>query len=240
MLTIAKVDLPISLRKRLQEEAAFSDSFNHYTTENLIGFRQPVATAVAVVGPILFAFIYYVTDFLTLVEVAGSFALSAAAFLLGGWYVNRHGIRDSYQRHTKARKNAKANLRSGVGESVALTMKTAPVFYEHEHGVICLAAAGEGKTLYFNIDSFENDPRWFIYINGDMHRPNWRWIKLMGSGAVAEFEASGQRMAKIGDTPYVEAPDAWEAISIALGEPEDGAIVEKPLEDVTAIISRLI
>ena len=145
-----------------------------------------------------------------------------------------------YVRQTRARKEAKADLRAGFGQSVSLTMKSQPVFYEHEHGVICLADSGDGRTVYFDVDSFENDPRWFLYINGDMHRVQWSWIKLMGSGAVADFKATGQRLAKIGDTPYVEAPDAWEAISIALGEPQDGDIIDKQLVEVVNTISRLL
>ena len=75
MLTVAEVDLPQSLQKRLREEAAFAESFAQYTREYLIGFRQPAAMAVAIIGPILFAFVYYTAGFLTLVEVGASFAL---------------------------------------------------------------------------------------------------------------------------------------------------------------------
>jgi hypothetical protein len=240
MLTVAEVDLPVSLQKRLKQEAAFSESFNQYTRENLMGFRQPVAVAVALVGPILIAITYHATDFLTMIEVAWSFGITAASFLLGGWYVNRRRIRAAYARHTQARKEAKADLKAGCGQSVNLTLTQQPVFYEHEHGVICLADTGEGSTVYFDVDSMTNDPRWFLYINGDMHRASWSWIKLMGSGAVAEFEATGNRLAKIGDTPYVEAPDAWEAISLALGEPQDGDVIDVPMEEVINTISRLL
>ena len=240
MLTVAEVDLPVSLQKRLREEANFAETFAQYTRENLIGFRRPLALAAAIIGPVLFAFVYHVAGFLTLLEVAVSFSVSATMFVLGGWYVNRRRIRDMYVRQTRARKDAKVDLKAGTGEAVNLSMKNQPVFYEHEHGVICLADAGEGKTVYFDVDSLEEDPRWYLYINGDMHRVNWSWMRLKGSGAVAEFAASGQRLARIGDTPYVEAPDAWEAISVAMSEPQDGDIVDRPLEGVKETISRLL
>lgn len=240
MLTVAKVDLPLSLQKKLREEAAFAESFGEFTKEHLVGFRQPAAVAISIIAPVLFAFVYYVTDFVNLLEVALSFSVAAAMFLLGGWYVNRGKIRAAYTRQTRARREARADLRAGQGESVSLSQKVAPVFYEHEHGVICLADSGDGKTVYFDVDSADNDPRWFLYINGDMHRSDWSWIRLMGSGSVCEFEVSGSRLAKIGDTPYVEAPDAWEAISIALEEPQDGDIIERPLDEVKETVARLL
>lgn len=240
MLKRSKIDLPPVLRKRLQEEAEFSETFSDFTGENLVGFRQPAAIAVAVIAPVLFAFVYYATDFFTLLNVATTFTVSATMLILGGWYVNRHGIRAAYLRHVRARKNAKIDLKAGTGEATSLTMKVQPVFYEHEHGVICIADAGDGKTLYFDVDSLENDPRWFLYVNGDMHREDWSWIRLAGSLAVAEFKAAGKRLSKIGDTPYVEAPDAWEAIAVALGEPQDGDIITIPFEEAQATIARLL
>ncbi|MGV6800441.1 MAG: hypothetical protein ACWA5L_00790 [bacterium] len=240
MLSVAEVELPVSLQKKLREDAAFAESFNEFTKENLVGFKQPAAVAISVIAPVLLAFVFYVSDFITFVDIATSFGITSLMFLLGAWYVNRGKIRDAYQRQTRVRKEAKADLRAGLGQAVQLSMKVEPVFYEHEHGVICLADSGDGQTIYFDVDSAENDPRWFLYINGDMHRSEWNWIKLLGSGTVCEFQVSGSRLAKIGDTPYVEAPDAWEAISIALGEPQDGDIIPMDLQDVKAEISRLL
>ena len=63
---------------------------------------------------------------------------------------------------------------------------------------------------------------------------------MLGSGDVAEFKATGERLAKIGDAPFVSAPDASEAISLALGEPNDGDILDKALPEASATISRLL
>jgi hypothetical protein len=240
MLTVARVDLPEPITKRLREKAAFSESWNAYTTEHLAGFRQPVAAAVAVVGPILVAFTYATSGFFTMVQVASVFGFSAAMFLLGAWYVNRRDIEASFERSTQARRLAKADLKVGQVEEAGLTLTTRPVFYEHEHGVIVLADSGDGRTLYFDVDGMGEDARWFLYVNGDMHRASWKWLKLLGSGEVTDFEARGQRLAGIGDTPYVEAPDAWEAISLALGEPQDGDVIDMPFAEVKQTISRLL
>jgi len=240
MLTVARVDLPDQVTQRLRERAALSASWGEFLKERLIGFKQPVARATAFVGPLLVAFVYAVSDFFTMVEVASVFAATSALFIFVAWYMNRHDIRSAYSRQMVARRAAKADLKAGQGEAVDLTLRVRPVFYEHEHGVIVLADSGNGQALYFDVDSAGEDSRWFLYVNGDMHRDSWRWLKLLGSGAVMEFEARGRRLAGIGDTPYVEAPDAWEAISLALGEPQDGDVIDMPFEEVVQTISRLL
>ena len=240
MLTIAQVDIPTQVRARLKERAAFSDSWAVFTREHLAGFRQPVAAAFAVIGPVLVAFVYAVSDFLTMVEVGSVFGLCALMFILGAWYVNRRDIRAAFERSTRERREALSDLRAGTAQATGLTHKDRPVFYEHEHGVISLADGGDGRTLYFDVDGDGTDPRWFLYLNGDMHRQDWRWLRLQGTGCIVEFEASGKRLAALGDTPYVEAPDAWEAISLALGEPRDGDAIDMPFAEVKQTVARLI
>ena len=240
MLTIAQVDIPQGVEARLRERAAFSESWAAFTREHLAGFRQPVASAVALIGPVLVASVYAATDFMTMVEVASVFGLSSAMFVLGAWYVNRRDIRAAFERSTRERRQAVADLRAGTAQDSQLVHKERPVFYEHEHGVIALADGGQGRTLYFDVDGDGTDPRWFLYLNGDMHRQDWRWLRLAGTGGVTEFEATGKRLAGLGDTPYVEAPDAWEAISLALGEPRDGDVIDMPYAEVKQTVARLI
>ena len=240
MLNVATVDLPHQVEARLRERAAFSESWAAFTRDHLAGFRQPVAAAVAIIGPVLVAFVYAASDFFTMLEVASVFALSSAMFVLGAWYVNRRDIRAAFERSTRERRLAMADLKAGTAEKVALTHKERPVFYEHEHGVIALAEGGEGRTLFFDVDGDGTDPRWFLYLNGDLHRQDWRWLRLQGTGEVTEFEALGKRLAGLGDTPYVEAPDAWEAVSLALGEPRDGDTIDMPFAEVKQTVARLI
>ena len=240
MLTIATVDIPSHVEARLRARAAFSESWNSFTRDHLAGFRQPVAATVAVIGPVLVAFVYAASDFMTMVEVASVFGLSSAMFVLGAWYVNRGDIRAAFERSTRERRHAMTDLKTGTAQEVAARHKERPVFYEHEHGVIALAEGGEGRTLFFDIEGDGTDPRWFLYLNGDMHRQDWRWLRLEGTGEVTEFEASGKRLAGLGDTPYVEAPDAWEAVSLALGEPRDGDAIDMPFAEVKQTVARLI
>ena len=240
MLNVAVVSLPQGVEARLRERAAFSESWAAFTRDHLAGFRQPVAAAVAMIGPVLVAFVYAASDFMTMLEVAGVFGLSSAMFVLGAWYVNRRDIRAAFERAGRERKHAIADLKAGTAQQVAVTHRDRPVFYEHEHGVIALADGGRGRTLFFDIDGDGTDPRWFLYLNGDMHRQDWRWLRLEGTGEVTEFEASGRRLAGLGDTPYVEAPDAWEAVSLALGEPRDGDAIDMPFAEVKQTVARLI
>ena len=240
MLTLARVDLPEDVAASLREKAAFAESWNSFTREHLAGFRQPVAAAAAVIGPILIAFVYAARGFFSMIEVGVTFGLTTAMFVLGAWYVNRRDIRAAYERNTAARREAKADLKAGAAERAGLSLEARPVFFEHEHGVIVLADAENGKTLYFDVDGDGFDTRWFLYVNGDLHRERWSWLKLLGSGAVTAFEAGGQRLAGIADTPFVDAPDAWEAISLALGEPQDGDLIDMPFAEVKQTIGRLL
>lgn len=240
MLNVAVVDIPDQVADRLRARAAFSESWGAFTRDHLAGFRQPVAAAVAVIGPVLVAFVYAASDFFTMLEVASVFVMTSAMFLLGAWYVNRRDIAAAFERSTRERRLAMTDLKAGVAQSVSVQHRERPVFYEHEHGVIALACGGEGRTLFFDVDGDGTDPRWFLYLNGDMHRQDWRWLRLGGTGEVTEFTATGKRLAGLGDTPYVEAPDAWEAVSLALGEPRDGDAIDMPFGEVKQTVARLI
>ncbi len=240
MLTVDKIDLPSTVRARLKERASFAESFAAFNREHLAGFRQPIAASAAFIGPVLIAFVYLISDFVTMVEVFVIFSFTTTLFLGGAWYTNRGRIQEEYEHRTSARRRARKDLKLGRGERMSLQLQQAPFFFEHEHGVIILAGVGPAKTLFFDIDGAGEDPRWFLYLNGDMDRNDWQWIRLGGSGEVMEFKATGRRLTNFGEAPFVEAPDAWEAISIALGEPRDGDVIEMALDEVRLTIGRLL
>ena len=240
MLTSNTVALPDEVTRALRDEAAFSETWNTFLREHLAGFRQPVAATAALIGPVLVAFTYAVADFVAMREVAAIFGLTAAMFVLGAWYVNRHDIRAAFARHTAAAQAAKRDLKAGRAEAAALDLRAQPAFYEHEHGVVVLADAGRGRTLYFDVDGDGFDPRWFLYVNGDLHRRRWSWLRLSGTGGVRGLTAEGVRLTGEGETPYVAAPDAWEAVSLALGEPQDGDVIDMPFAEVRRTVDRLL
>ncbi|MEM9422626.1 MAG: hypothetical protein AAF986_08990 [Pseudomonadota bacterium] len=240
MYTCDLIDLPGTVRARLKERASFAEGFAAFSREHVAGFRQPVAAASAFIFPVLLAFTYLVSDLVSTLETLTIFTMTTALFLFGAWYTNRGRIREDYQHRTLARRRARADLKLGQGQRMSLQLQSPPVFYEHEQGVIILAEAGEAKTLFFNVDGNGHDPRWFLYLNGDMHRNDWNWIRLGGSGDVMEFKATGRRLIGFGDPPYVDAPDAWEAVSLALGEPQDGDVVGMALNEAQLTVGRLL
>ena len=240
MLNRETIALPDDIARALRAEAAFTETWNTFLREHLAGFRQPVAATAALIAPVLIAFAYAVSDVFTMIEVGVTFALTTAMFVLGAWYVNRRDIRAAFARHTAGAREAKRNLKAGEAEAHDLDLRAQPAFYEHEHGVVILADAGQGRTLYFDVDGDGFDARWFLYVNGDLHRRHWRWLRLRGSGRVRALATDGVRLSGFGEAPYVEAPDAWEAVSLALGEPADGEVIDMPFAEVQRTVERLL
>ncbi|WOI54597.1 hypothetical protein [Parvularcula sp. LCG005] len=240
MLTVDEIDLPAPVMRRLRERAAFSDSFARFRHEHLTGFRQPIAAVAAVIGPILIAFTYLASDFFTMIEVAVTFSVITCLFLVCAWIINRDAITNAYYRSTEARRAARDDLRIGRAEHMDMVLKRSPIFYEHAEGVLVLAEAGPDKTVFFDIDSEGDDARWFLYVNGDMHREHWSWLRLGGSGRVAQFEASGRRLISIGEPPYLEGGDTWDGIGMALGDPHDGDLIDLSFDEARMTISRLL
>lgn len=240
MLSVAEIDLPPAVRDKLRERAAFSDSFGRFTRLRLLGFNQPVAATIAFLAPIVIAFGYAAADVHTAIEVALVFAFACALMLLGAWIANRTFLRDAYDQATHARKSARADLKIGKGTEMALTIKTPALFYENAEGVVVFADAGDNRTVFFDVRADRADPRWFLYLNGDLHREKWSWIRLASSGEVFGFSAAGHRRIPLGQPPYVEATEAWDSIALALGDPADGDLIDMPLSEVERTISRLL
>lgn len=240
MITVDQIDLPSAVQTRLREQASFSENFSSFKREHIIGFSQPVAVAAAFVGPVLVSFVYLVSDFLTMLEVAAFFSVTTTAFLVGAWYTNRHRIRASFTRQTQARRQARQDLKLGRGDQIELRMRTPAAFYEHKNGVIALAKANPNQTLFFDIPASETDPRWFLYLNGDLHRNDWRWIRLSGSGGVVEFKARGQQLTSFGEDPFIAARASHRAVLEAFEAPKDGDVLDVSFEDARNIISRLL
>ncbi|MEM6650008.1 MAG: hypothetical protein AAF603_07140, partial [Pseudomonadota bacterium] len=156
------------------------------------------------------------------------------------WYINRAQIREAYTRSTIQRKQAQAALRSGRGEQWSLQLKEHPVFYDYEGGVICLAKSSDTKTLFFDIPAAREDSRWYLYMNGDLYRKKWEWLKLHGSGVLTEFFANGDRLMGKGHIFYLDISEAWDAIHLVLGAPQDGDLIDMPFEEAKKTIERLL
>lgn len=240
MLTTARVDLPLPVAARLKNDASFTDNVNEYAREDLIGFKRPIAAAFALIAPVALAFVYQGLGMTAMLQVA----VIMVALVGGGVYiVGRQewpNIVLQFQELAMAKRKAVADLRCGFGESSFLSNGRSPRFFEHDHGVLVLADAGDLKTLFFSIAKDESDPRWSLYINGEMHRRVWRWLRLPVSREVVKFSTEGSKLARIGDPPIIDSVDAWEAVNVALGEPLDGAIIHRCFDELSEMVERLI
>ena len=240
MLTTARVALPAPVEARLKNAADYSDNVNDYAREDLIGFNRPIAAAFALVSPVVLALVYKVEGLGSTLQAA---ALISAVVVAGLVIVGKQEwpkIVAKFQHRATAKRKAIADLRCGFGESSFLSNGRAPSFFEHEHGVLVLADAGDLKTLFFSIANDGADPRWDLYMNGDMQRRVWRWLRLPVSREVVKFAAEGSKMAGSGDALVIDSIDAWEAINIALGEPLDGSVIHRPFTETTEMVERAL
>jgi len=240
MLTTARVTIPAAIEARLKNEADYSDNVNDYAREDLVGFNRPFAAAFALTAPVALAFAYQNAGLTAAIESAALIALLVVAGLVVIGKQEWPNIVAKFQTHAIAKRKAIADLRCGFGESSFLSNGRAPRFFEHEHGVLVLADAGDLKTLFFAVANDGTDPRWLLYTNGEMHRRVWRWLRLPVSREVVKFATEGSKLARIGDPPMIDSIDAWEAINVALGEPLDGAVIHRPFDELTEIVERAI
>lgn len=240
MLTTARVAIPNSVAARLRSEAAFNDDVNDYVREDLIGFKRPAAAAFALICPVALAFAYYGGGFGPLMQLTVVFA----AIIVGGLYfvgkTEWPNIVSEFQAHALAKKRAVADLRCGFGESSFLSNGRCPRYFEHDHGVLALIDIGDFKTMFFDISNDGTDPRWALYTEGELNRRVWRWLRLPVSREVVSFTTEGSKLASAGDAPVIDSIDAWEAVNVSLGEPLDGAVIHRPLDELVDTVSRLV
>ncbi len=240
MLTTVDIDLPAQVRDRLRERAAFSETLSRFARRRTLGFEQPVAAASALILPILIAFVYAVSDFVRTIEVAVTFCVITLLFLGGAWFANREIIRTAYIRSVRARRRARSDLRAGRATETRLERRSPALFLEHDGGVMVFAAVSPDQTVFFDVADAEDDPRWFLYLNGDMHRAHWRWLKLRGSGAIADFAASGQRLVPPGTAPFLQLKSGPDTIAHAFNDPADGELIAMPYDEVERAIRRML
>lgn len=240
MLSTARVSIPVPVAARLQTNAAFNDNVNEYAREDLIGFKRPLAAAFALIAPVAVAFVYQGAGLVPALQIGLiiSLIVGVGVFLVGKqeW----PNIVAEFQDHAMAKKRAVADLRCGFGESSFLSNGRAPRFFEHEHGVLVLADAGDLKTLFFDVANDEGDPRWALYQNGELNRRVWRWLRLPVSRELVKFSAEGSKLNQRGPAPQINSIDAWEAVNVALGEPLDGSIIHRSFDELIETLERLV
>ena len=240
MLSTARVSIPVSVAARLKTTAEFNDNVSEYAREDLIGFKRPIAAAFALIAPVAVAFVYQGDGIVPALKLGLIIMLIVG---IGIYFVGKQewpNIVAEFQSHAIAKKRAVADLRCGFGESSFLSNGRAPRFFEHDHGVLVLADAGDLKTLFFDVANDGNDPRWALYESGEMNRRVWRWLRLPVSRELVKFTAEGSKLNQRAAAPKISLIDAWEAVNIALGEPLDGSIIHRSFDELVETVERLV
>jgi len=240
MLTTARVDLPVPIAVRLNGAAMFVDNVNEFAREDLVGFKRPIAAVFALVVPVALAIIYNSAGFVAMAQSAVLMLAVAGASLFYIGSIEWPNIVLEFQSRAQAKKKAVADLKCGFGEASFLSNGRSPRFFEHEHGALALADAGDLKSLFFSMSNDGTDPRWELYMNGEMHRRVWRWLRLPVSREVVKFTTEGSKLARIGEAQMINSIEVWEAVNLALGEPLDGAIIHRPFDELAEMVERLL
>ncbi|MDZ7627466.1 MAG: hypothetical protein U5J99_03530 [Parvularculaceae bacterium] len=240
MLNTDRVAIPAPVEVRLKRSAQFVDNVMDFAREDLVGFKRPLAATFAFTAPLVMAFAFYAGGLEQLLKVGLSY-VSVTAF---GLYIVGSNAWPSlvaeFEEKTIEKRRAAADLKCGFGESSFLNLSRAPHYFEHENGVLILADAGDFKTLFFGIDRDHRDDRWNAYINGELDRRVWRWLRLPVSRDIVKFSTEASKLPRSAPDPTrIRSVDAWEAINTALGEPLDGAVIHRPFDEVVDMVSRL-
>lgn len=241
MLNTDRVAIPAPVEVRLKKSAQFVDNIMDFAREDLIGFRRPLAATFAFSAPLVMAFVYQAGGLTHLLQVAASYFIVAG----GGLYlVGRQAwpqLVDEFEQKTLQKRRAIADLKCGFSELSFLNLSRAPRYFEHENGVLVFADAGDFRTLFFSIERDARNERWSLYVNGDLDRRVWRWLRLPVSRDIVKFATEASKLAGVQTDPQrIRSVDAWEAINVSLGEPLDGAIIHRPFDEVVESVERMI
>ena len=240
MLNTDRVDLPAPVEVRLKSSSEFVDNVMEFAREDLIGFRRPLASAFAFTAPLVLAFVYQSAGLMAMLNTAvGYFLVAGAGLVLVGRELWPNLVHE-YETRSTAKRKAIADLKCGFGEAAFLNLPRAPRFFEHDDGVLAFGDAGDFRTLFFEISNDERDPRWGLYINDELNRRVWRWLRLPVSREIVKFSVEGSKHAQFSEPRLIDLIDAWEAIHTALGEPLDGAIIHRPFDEVVETVERLL
>lgn len=240
MLSTARVELPAPVEIRLRSASEFVENLMEFAREDLIGFRRPLAAAFALSAPVVIALVYWGAGLRPMIEIAAAyFAVAGAGLVFIGSSMWPRLV-DEYDARAAAKRKAIADLKCGFGEASFLNLLRPPRFFQHAGGVIALADAGDLRTLFFDIESGDADPRWALYKSGDLNRKVWRWLRLPVSRELVKFATEGSKHSDSPKGRAIRSVDAFEAIHVALGEPLDGAVIHRPFDEAVETVERLL
>ncbi|HRX38894.1 MAG: hypothetical protein R3C54_08905 [Parvularculaceae bacterium] len=240
MLSTTRVNFPVVVENRLRTAGDFIDNIMEFARDDLVGFRRPIAATFALATPLFLAVVYNAAGLSAMLEASiGYFLVAGAGIVLVGRDVWPRLVAE-FETRAAAKRKALADLKCGFTESGFLNLLRSPRFFAFDHGVLAFADAGDFRTLFFWITNDPEDPRWEYYVNGELNRRIWRWLRLPVSREMVRFSTEGSRLVQAGPPGVIESIDAWEAIHTALGEPMDGALIPRPFDEVVETVERLL
>lgn len=110
-------------------------------------------------------------------------------------------------------------------------------FVEHEHGVMHISPAAPGRTLFLDLSSVSDDPRydaWFA--NRRIDRDTWRWTTAADGAVLLSFAAESAPIAPNSFAGALgrENSDLAGTIFEALGSPGDGDVIPRDFAEIDA------
>ncbi len=240
MLTTQRVDIPSPVAVELKTAASFVDDIMEYAREDLIGFRRPIAATFAYLTPIVCVFACWAGG----VWQAAVITLAYFTIAIGGMALvgkkEWPRLVAAFEAGSYKKRRAEADLRCGFTEACFLKLSQAPRFFEHEHGVLVFADAGDFKTIFLSIDKDNADPRWAVYRARGLDRRVWRWMRLPVSREHVSFGTEGSRLSASGPVKSISSIEAWEAVHTFLGDPMDGAVIHRSFDEIVGAVERLL
>lgn len=120
----------------------------------------------------------------------GAMAFFSVLILLHAWFSKEPGEIGYLQMQAK---EAKQVLGRGALAHRSLILGDQQIWVEHEHGVIVLVPADERRTLYLDLSSVADDPRYAMYEKKSIFRREWKWVQVpeFRPGEERQFEVDG-------------------------------------------------
>jgi hypothetical protein len=223
MLSDFTVPVPESVRSQLLRGISGNAVGRQRASRGMIYVKIGVVLAVALL--VLAARFFRGLEGGPLVAVGVAGGVFALLFLLWN-HKKDHGIDDRRER------DVRENLDRNVMLQRSLVFGNEQAWIEHEHGVMVFAGIDQARTLFLDLSSIVDDPRYELYENKSLFRREWSSLQFPGGDeAVYALFVRGEPFSP---RFLCEGPDTMAAFALCefLGSPGNGQIVNKSWKDI--------
>lgn len=128
---------------------------------------------------------------------------------------------------------------TGLVDRVTLCVDDRHWFIEHEHGVIVLLPVDKRRTLYLDLSSVADDPRWERWwANKRIFRRDWSWFRVNAENGAqlltVSFKTAGEafRPRLFAQDAGGYDPDIGGDLFEWLGTPADGDLLDRDFDEI--------